>query len=104
MSTVDTIKKQLKDNPIILYMKGTPENPQCGFSQAASIALKKANIDYAYVNVLAAPFIRERLPQVSNWPTFPQLFIDGELVGGSDIICQKVEDGSLVEDIAAVNS
>ncbi len=95
MSTIDKIKSQIATNPVLLYMKGTADAPQCGFSQAAVQALNSAGIEFAYVNVLAAPFIRERLPQVSNWPTFPQLFINGELVGGSDVICEMVEDGSL---------
>ena len=95
MSTVDKIKQQIADNPIILYMKGTADDPKCGFSKAAVEALKGADINFAFVDVLGAPFIRERLPQVSNWPTFPQLFIKGELVGGSDVVCDMVEDGSL---------
>ena len=95
MRTIDTIKNQIAEHPVLLYMKGTADAPECGFSRAAVYALKGANIDFAYVNVLAAPFIRERLPQVSNWPTFPQLFINGELIGGSDVGCEKVENGSL---------
>ena len=97
MSTEDKIRKQLADNPAILYMKGIPEAPECGFSKAAVEALAKAGIDYAYVNILQAPFIREKLPKVSNWPTFPQLFINGELIGGSDVICEMVDDGSLTK-------
>ncbi len=97
MGTVDTIKKQIADNPVLLYMKGTADAPKCGFSQAAVGALKKAGIEFAYIDVLAAPFIRERLPEVSQWPTFPQLFINGELVGGSDVICESVDDGSLLK-------
>lgn len=89
------IKKQLAENPIIIYMKGTPENPECGFSGAAIQALTKLGKPFAYVNILQAPAIRERLPSISHWPTFPQLFIDGELVGGSDIICAMAADGSL---------
>lgn len=95
MSTEDKIRAQIAENPAILYMKGVPEAPECGFSKAAVAALKQAGIDFTYVNVLKAPFIRERLPKVSNWPTFPQLFINGELVGGSDVICEMVADGSL---------
>lgn len=95
MSTIDTIKKQIADNPVLLYMKGIPEDPQCGYSKAAVAALKEAGIEYTYVNVLKAPFIRERLPQVSNWPTYPQLFVSGDLVGGSDVVCELVADGSL---------
>ena len=95
MNTEEKIRKQIADNRVILYMKGTPENPQCGFSLAAVQALKQTGIEYAYVNVLQAPFIRERLPRVSQWPTYPQLFVEGQLVGGSDIICDMVEQGSL---------
>jgi len=95
VSTEDKIRAQIAENPAILYMKGVPEAPECGFSKAAVAALKQAGIDFTYVNVLKAPFIRERLPKVSNWPTFPQLFINGELVGGSDVICEMVADGSL---------
>ncbi len=97
MSTEDKIRKQLAENPVILYMKGIPQAPECGFSKAAVEALKQAEIEYAYVNVLQAPFIREKLPKVSNWPTFPQLFINGELIGGSDVICEMVADGSLTK-------
>ncbi|MEE2730226.1 MAG: Grx4 family monothiol glutaredoxin [Pseudomonadota bacterium] len=95
-STEAVIKKQLADNPVILYMKGTPEAPECGFSGAAVAALKQTGKPFAYVNILQAPFIRERLPKVSSWPTFPQLFINGELVGGSDIVVAMVADGSLI--------
>lgn len=97
MSTLDKIKQQIADNTVILYMKGTPAAPKCGFSKAAVEAMTNAGMEYAYVDVLSAPFIRERLPQVSNWPTFPQLFIKGELIGGSDVICDGVTDGSLVK-------
>ncbi len=95
MSTEEKIRNQLSSNPILLYMKGTPEDPKCGFSRNAVEALKQTGNPYAYVNVLEAPFIREKLPSISNWPTYPQLFIDGELVGGSDVIVAMVEDGSL---------
>ncbi len=93
--TVELIKKQLAENPVILYMKGTAEHPECGYSGAAVAALKNAGIVFSYVNVLQAPLIRERLPSISQWPTFPQLFINGELIGGSDIVCAAVADGSL---------
>lgn len=95
-STEAVIKKQLAENPVILYMKGSPEAPECGFSGAAVAALKQTGKPFAYVNILQAPFIRERLPKISNWPTFPQLFIKGELVGGSDIVVAMVADGSLM--------
>ncbi len=91
----DTIKQQLQSNPILLYMKGTPENPQCGFSARAVSVLHGAKVPFASVDVLANPFIREKLPQVSNWPTFPQLFIKGELIGGSDIVADMAKSGEL---------
>lgn len=98
MSTSNTekvIREQIANNPILLYMKGTPEAPECGFSGATVAALKKVGIDFSYVNVLANPFIRERLPSISKWPTFPQLFVEGELIGGCDIVLGMEADGSL---------
>jgi monothiol glutaredoxin len=76
-------------------MKGTPELPQCGFSSKASSLLKSTGVNFSYVNVLAAPFIMEKLPEVSNFPTFPQLFINGEIIGGSDIIEEMLNSGEL---------
>ena len=96
MKTEDKIRQQLATNPIILYMKGIPENPQCGFSAKSVGLLKATNIPYAYVNVLEAPFIREKLPSISHWPTYPQLFVNGELVGGCDIIEEMSTNGSLL--------
>lgn len=96
MSTEDKIRKQLAENPIILYMKGTPDVPSCGFSAKAAAALKSTGIEFAYVNVLEAPFILEKLPSVSKWPTYPQLFIKGEIVGGSDIIEEMLANGQLL--------
>jgi monothiol glutaredoxin len=95
MSTEDTINKQLATYPVLLYMKGTSDDPKCGFSRAAVEALKSADIQFTYVNVLEAPFIREKLPKISNWPTYPQLFFAGELIGGSDVVCDMAKDGSL---------
>ena len=95
MTTEALIQKQLADNTVILYMKGVPEAPECGFSGKIVAALKSVGAEFAFVNVLKAPFIRERLPSISGWPTFPQLFIKGELVGGCDIVCDMVADGSL---------
>jgi monothiol glutaredoxin len=96
MKTEDKIRKQLAANPIILYMKGIPANPQCGFSAKSVGILDATHIPYAYVNVLEAPFIREKLPSISHWPTYPQLFVNGELVGGCDIIEEISNNGSLV--------
>lgn len=96
MSTKDTILKQLAENPVIIYMKGVPTAPECGFSGKAVEILNATKIPYTYVNVMKAPFIRERLPSISHWPTFPQLFINGELIGGCDIIEALAQDGSLI--------
>jgi len=96
MKTEDKIRKQLEENPIILYMKGIPANPQCGFSGKTVGILDATNIPYAYVNVLEAPFIREKLPSISNWPTYPQLFVNGELVGGCDIVEEMSNNGTLL--------
>ncbi|MGZ5051844.1 MAG: Grx4 family monothiol glutaredoxin [Methylobacter sp.] len=96
MSTKDTILKQLAENPIIIYMKGVPTAPECGFSAKAIGILNETKVPFAYVNVLKAPFIREKLPSVSKWPTFPQLFVNGELVGGADIVEAMNNDGTLL--------
>lgn len=96
MRTTDRIRQQIAENPIILYMKGTPEMPRCGFSAKAVTALKTTGIDFAFVDVLAAPMIMEGLPEVTQFPTFPQLIIKGEIVGGSDIIEEMLANGELV--------
>jgi len=101
MTTEEKIRKQLSDNPIILYMKGIPEAPECGFSAKTVAAIKSTGFDFAYVNVLAAPFIREKLPEISDWPTYPQLFVNGELVGGCDIVVDMAENGELKPLLAA---
>jgi len=101
MNIHDTIRKQLSDNPIIIYMKGTPEMPSCGFSARAAAAIRSTGIDFAYVNVLESPFIMERLPEVSNWPTYPQLFVKGEIVGGCDIVEELKNSGELAAMLQA---
>lgn len=95
MNTEEKIRKQLADNPVILYMKGTPDAPSCGFSAKAAGLLKGTGTAFAYVNVLESPFIMEKLPDVSDFPTFPQLFIQGEIIGGSDIIEEMLVRGEL---------
>ena len=95
MTTEEKIRAQLADNSIILYMKGTPEAPECGFSAKTVEAIQSTGFSFAYVNIMAAPFIREKLPQISDWPTFPQLFIKGDLVGGCDIVVDMAEAGEL---------
>ena len=100
----EIIRQQITSNPVLIYMKGTPDAPECGFSAAAIKALGAVGAeDFAFVNVLAAPSIRERLPSVSGWPTFPQLFINGELIGGSDIVVNMAADGTLKEALASVD-
>lgn len=95
MKTSEIIKKQIEGNAVILYMKGTPQFPMCGFSGAAVQALKRNDCEFSYVNVLENPRIREALPEVSNWPTFPQLFVRGDLVGGADIVTSMDKSGEL---------
>ncbi|MGQ3890734.1 Grx4 family monothiol glutaredoxin [Legionella sp. CNM-4043-24] len=95
METIDKIKKQISDNAIILYMKGSPKAPQCGFSARAVQCIEACGVDFAYVDILANPDIRQTLPSYSDWPTFPQLYIKGELVGGSDIIAELYQQGEL---------
>lgn len=94
-TTEEIIRDQLANNSILLYMKGSPQAPECGYSKAASEAIMRVGVDFSHVNVLASPFIRERLPKISQWPTFPQLFVNGELLGGCDIILAMEADGSL---------
>lgn len=95
MDVVETIKEQIENNTIILYMKGSPQQPQCGFSSQASQAVMACGERFAYVNILDHPEIRATLPSYSNWPTFPQLYINGDLVGGCDIITELHEQGEL---------
>ena len=95
MKTEDIIREQLQTNPVILYMKGVPAKPECGFSAKAVAILQSIGIPFAYVNVLENPFIREKLPSIARWPTYPQLFVAGELVGGADIVEEMGKNGSL---------
>ena len=89
------IKHQIKDNSILIYMKGSPYEPQCGFSARTVQALIECEAEFSYVDVLSNPDVRQNLPIVSEWPTFPQLFIGGELVGGCDIVTQLHASGEL---------
>ncbi len=95
MDVMEQIKNTVEENPVVLFMKGSPDFPQCGFSMRTSQALKACDVEFAFVDVLANPDIRANLPQFSNWPTFPQLFINGELVGGCDITMDLYEKGDL---------
>ncbi len=91
----DKIREQIREYPAILYMKGTPQFPQCGFSSRVVSILKRIGEPFAYINILEEPEIRQNLPVVSDWPTFPQLFINGELVGGCDIVEELDQEGEL---------
>ena len=93
----DRIRQQLADNKVLLYMKGSPDFPQCGFSGQAVAALKAVGKPFAYVNIFEDPEIREGLKKFSNWPTFPQLYVNGELVGGADIVVEMYHSGELKE-------
>ncbi len=95
MEIHETIREQIASNPILIYMKGSPDQPQCGFSSQAIQVLMACGERFAYIDILSNPEIRSNLPQVSDWPTFPQLFIDGELVGGCDIIVEMYQSGEL---------
>lgn len=95
MSTKDRIQAQISNTPLLLYMKGTAQFPQCGFSGQVAYILQECGAAYQYVNVLENPDIRQTLPEVANWPTFPQLWLNGELIGGCDIITELFETGEL---------
>ncbi len=95
MDVKDRIKNQLDEFPLLLYMKGTPDFPQCGFSAKVCGILKASNKRFAFVNILEDHEIREGLKTYSDWPTFPQLYVNGELVGGSDIVEQMFNNGEL---------
>ncbi len=94
-AVLSTIQEQIASNPIILYMKGSPQAPQCGFSAQTVQCLMACGERFAYVDVLANPDIRATLPRYADWPTFPQLYVDGELVGGCDIITEMYQSGEL---------
>ncbi len=95
METIDKIKQQIAENPILLYMKGSPKLPSCGFSSQASQALMACGQPFAYVDILQNPDIRAELPGYADWPTFPQLWVEGELIGGCDIIVEMFQKGEL---------
>ena len=101
MDILQSIKEQVEGNTIILYMKGSPQFPMCGFSSRTVEALKQCGEEFAYVDVLSNPEIRANLPKFSDWPTFPQLFIKGELVGGCDITMELFESGELQQMVKA---
>jgi monothiol glutaredoxin len=96
MDTQERIKSQVTGNPVVLYMKGTPQMPQCGFSAMAIQVLQACGVQSPFtVNVLADPEIRQGIKQYANWPTIPQLYVNGEFVGGSDIMREMYQSGEL---------
>ncbi len=95
MDVLDRIKEQVESSPIVIYMKGTPQMPQCGYSSRASQALQNCGVPFAHVNVIADPEIFENLPRYADWPTFPQIYVKGELIGGHDILMEMYQKGEL---------
>jgi monothiol glutaredoxin len=97
----DAISEAIRDNEVILFMKGTPEQPMCGFSARTAAALQDIGKPFAAVDVLPDPRIRQELTAISEWPTIPQLFVKGELVGGCDIVTEMYETGELHQTLGA---
>lgn len=95
MDVLERIKQQVDSHPVVLYMKGTPQFPSCGFSSRTAQALQATGVEFAYVNVLEDAEVFENLPRFADWPTFPQLYINGELVGGCDITLELYQSGEL---------
>jgi monothiol glutaredoxin len=95
VDALERIKQQVEGHPVVIFMKGTPQFPMCGFSSRAVEALKQCGQEFAYVNVIADQEIMQALPQYANWPTFPQVYVDGELVGGCDITLEMFQSGEL---------
>ncbi len=95
MDVMDRIKKIVNDNAVVIFMKGTPQFPQCGFSARASQALEACGEKFAYVNIFEDPEVYQNLPRFADWPTFPQIYINGELVGGCDITLELYQSGEL---------
>ncbi len=104
MDVMNRIKEQVENNDVLIYMKGTPQMPQCGFSSRASAALRQCGKEFSYVNILMDPELHRSLPRFSNWPTFPQVFIKGELVGGCDIVMELFESGQLKQMVEAATA
>lgn len=102
MDVMERIRQQIEGNPIVVYMKGTPDMPQCGFSARTVQALKACGADFAYVNIFEDPEIHQNLPRYSNWPTFPQVYFNGELIGGCDITLELFQRGELQKMVQEV--
>ena len=103
MNIQEVINSQVNEHPVVLYMKGNPDIPQCGFSANAIQILRQCGVDKLFtVDVLADPQIRQGIKEYANWPTIPQLYVNGEFVGGSDIITEMFQSGELTKILAAV--
>jgi monothiol glutaredoxin len=100
MDMVERIKSELSSSPVVLFMKGTPDFPQCGFSAQTVAALRSLGAQFKYVNIFEEPEMREALKRFANWPTYPQLYVNGELVGGCDIALQMYHSGELKKLLA----
>ena len=100
MNAIERIKSQLSAAPVVLFMKGTPDFPQCGFSAQTVAALKQCGAQFRHVNIFEDPELRDALKKFSNWPTFPQLYVNGELVGGCDIVVEMYKSGELKQLLA----
>ena len=101
MDVIDRIKSQISTQPVVLFMKGTPDFPQCGFSAQTVAALKAVGASFHAVNIFEDPELRDALKRYSNWPTYPQLYVNGELIGGCDIALQMYRNGELKDLITA---
>jgi monothiol glutaredoxin len=97
----DFISNAIDENPVMLFMKGTPQQPACGFSARTAAALNALGVEYSALDILPDPRIRQELSGLSGWPTIPQLFVEGELIGGADIVAEMYESGELAEKLGA---
>lgn len=99
MDVLERIQKQVDSAPIVLYMKGTPQFPQCGFSARAAKTLASTGVDFAYINIFEDQEVFQNLPRFADWPTYPQVYMNSELVGGGDIIVEMAEIGTLKDEM-----
>lgn len=107
MDVIERIKSQISSEPVVLFMKGTPDFPQCGFSAQTVAALRAVGASFKHVNIFEDPELRDALKRYSNWPTYPQLYVNGELVGGCDIALEMLKNGELaklLKDAGAVDA
>jgi len=104
MDVVERIKAELGSSPVVLFMKGTPDFPQCGFSAQTVAALRAVGAEFKSVNIFEEPEMREALKRYSNWPTYPQLYVNGELIGGCDIALEMYQNGELKKLLAGAGA